>query len=122
MPFQPSPCESCRASLSVAPALQAPYPLKRIRARWWLTGRSYRILLKWKNQPTSLLNSCLFQDNPQGTWRDHQQWAVQSADVIVPIPQAFSRSWALGHTPSLRIAKELARGTKLSILPLLQFN
>jgi predicted amidophosphoribosyltransferase len=122
-PFYASPCDVCARRIHPAASLPAQAPFESLRARWLLVGTTYRIFLSWKSRPTPRLDRLLLEQEP--TPLSDAEWAERNGDILVPIPQRFSRAWRLSHSPALRAAQVLSRscqkkGIRMPVVPLLK--
>lgn len=116
-------CESCQGSLVDCPLLcprcgsprclgQAqeqegrcirPWITPLIRsfgARYWLIGRSYSILRKWKTSHGPMFDRQIL--NPDSGTRRY--WNSTGAMAVIPIPQRIQRTWILGGSPAEKVA------------------
>lgn len=125
VPFRPTPCDSCVRRLSPAQSIGKQAPFHAIRARWFLVGTTYRLFLDWKSRPTPRNTKLLLKAEHLSSSDAH--WAVENGDILVPIPQLFSRAWRLHHSPALRAARALSTscrrsGVRVPVIPILQLE
>lgn len=109
-PFRPAPCESCVGRLQPAASLSAIAPFDALRARWLFVGSSYEIFLQWKSRPTPRLDRILLE--PSQLRKNDAHWARENGEILVPIPQRFSRAWRLHHSPALRAAQMIQQSCR----------
>ncbi len=125
LPFSSSPCDLCARRLSRAGSLPAQAPFEALRARWLFVGTTYRMFLNWKSRPTARLDHLLL--GQESHLLSDTEWVTKNGDILVPIPQRFSRAWRLNHSPALRAAERLSwsckkQGIRIPVIPLLKLE
>ncbi|MGK5082353.1 phosphoribosyltransferase family protein [Bdellovibrionota bacterium FG-1] len=129
-------CELCVTSLIPAPALcphcagvecaQAPNclrpwmkipdpPIDSFWALYLLVGPGYRVLRRWKINRGIGFNRQILK--PTAALR--AQIHAREIDAVIPIPQRFSRSWALNGSPAETLASWISSFTAIPHLSVL---
>ena len=113
-------CAECRLSLISCPQdrldeSRSTAGIESLHCRYLLVGRSFKIVKRWKKSGGVWINQALL-DLPADLLDKLRSLRLEA---VVPIPQRKARSWVLGGSPALRIARRLARDLALPLAPVL---